>query len=106
MRSLRLNNLSPPCPAPRSSSPRSAASPWRRFDASTYARNFLQERLQQVKAKLEESERELALFMDIALLSRCVELWVFGDVISAGMEKEIQYAQRKGKTIRYINEVK
>ena len=31
----------------------------------------------------EESERELALFMDIALLSRCVELWVFGDVISA-----------------------
>lgn len=54
----------------------------------------------------EESERELALFMDIALLSRCVELWVFGDVISAGMEKEIQYAQRKGKTIRYINEVK
>lgn len=54
----------------------------------------------------EESERELALFMDIALLSRCVELWVFGDVISAGMEKEIQYAQRKGKPIRYINEVK
>ncbi len=34
----------------------------RRFDASTYARNFLQERLQQVKAKLEESERELILF--------------------------------------------
>jgi capsular exopolysaccharide synthesis family protein len=31
----------------------------RRFDASTYARNFLQERLQQVKAKLEDSEREL-----------------------------------------------
>ena len=54
----------------------------------------------------EETERELALFMDIALLSRCAELWVFGDVISAGMEKEIQYAQRKGKPIRYINEVK
>ena len=31
----------------------------RRFDATTYARNFLQERLQQVKAKLEESERDL-----------------------------------------------
>ena len=53
----------------------------------------------------EESERELALFMDIALLSRCVELWVFGDVISAGMEKEIQYAQRKGKPIQYISGV-
>lgn len=34
----------------------------RRFDASTYARNFLQERLQQVKARLEESERELIQF--------------------------------------------
>ncbi len=34
----------------------------RRFDASTYARNFLQERLQQVKAKLEESEREMVAF--------------------------------------------
>ena len=34
----------------------------RRFDASTYARNFLQERLQQVKAKLEDSERELVKF--------------------------------------------
>lgn len=34
----------------------------RRFDATTYARNFLQERLQQVKAKLEESERELVEF--------------------------------------------
>ena len=53
----------------------------------------------------EESERELALFMDIALLSRCAEIWVFGDVISAGMEKEIQYAQRKGKPIQYISGV-
>lgn len=34
----------------------------RRFDASTYARNFLQERLQQVKVKLEESEREMVAF--------------------------------------------
>ena len=34
----------------------------RRFDASTYARNFLQERLQQVKAKLEDSERQLVEF--------------------------------------------
>lgn len=34
----------------------------RRFDASTYARNFLQERLQQVKLKLEDSERQLVGF--------------------------------------------
>ena len=34
----------------------------RRFDASAYARNFLQERLQQVKTRLEESEREMVEF--------------------------------------------
>lgn len=34
----------------------------RRFDASAYARDFLQERLQQVKARLEDSERELVAF--------------------------------------------
>lgn len=34
----------------------------RRFDASSYARNFLQERLQQIKAKLEDSEREIVEF--------------------------------------------
>ena len=34
----------------------------RRFDASSYARNFLQERLQQVKARLEDSEREIVEF--------------------------------------------
>lgn len=34
----------------------------RRFDASSYARDFLQERLQQVKAKLEDSEREMVEF--------------------------------------------
>ncbi len=31
----------------------------RRFDATAYAREFLQERLQQVKARLEDSEREM-----------------------------------------------
>lgn len=31
----------------------------RRFDATSYARNYLQERLQQIKARLEESEQEL-----------------------------------------------
>jgi len=32
----------------------------RRFESSSYARKFLEERLQQIKAKLEDSERELA----------------------------------------------
>lgn len=54
----------------------------------------------------EQMERELALFMDIALLSRCAELWVFGSFISEGMKKEISYARRKGKPVLYISEVK
>ncbi len=32
----------------------------RRFESSSYARKFLEERLQQIKAKLEDSERDLA----------------------------------------------
>ena len=51
----------------------------------------------------EESERELAMFMDIAILSKCRELWVFGKP-TAGMLNEIAYAERKQITIRYFNE--
>lgn len=51
----------------------------------------------------EEIERNLAMFMDIAILSKCKELWVFGSP-TAGMQKEISYADRKGMVIRYFNE--
>ena len=51
----------------------------------------------------EESERELAMFMDIAILSKCRELWVFGKP-TAGMLNEIAYAERKKMTIKYFNE--
>lgn len=51
----------------------------------------------------EESERELAMFMDIAILSRCKELWVFG-FHTAGMQEEIDYAMRKNMTIKYFSE--
>ena len=51
----------------------------------------------------EESERELAMFMDIAILSKCRELWVFGKP-TAGMLSEIAYAERKQMTIKYFNE--
>lgn len=53
-----------------------------------------------------EDERDLALFMDIAILSKCAELWVFGDRITEGMEKEISYARSKGMKTRYIAEEK
>ena len=47
-------------------------------------------------------ERNLAMFMDIVLLTKCAELWVFGDHISKGMSIEIEKAKRKAKPIRYF----
>ena len=51
----------------------------------------------------EETERELVMFMDIAVLSHCKELWVFGEP-TAGMKQEIAYAERKQMTIKYFKE--
>lgn len=51
----------------------------------------------------EENERELAMFMDIAILSKCKELWVFGSP-TAGMQSEIAYAESKKMTIKYFEE--
>ena len=48
------------------------------------------------------AERDLALFMDIVLLSKCSELWVFGERISQGMSIEIEKAKRKGQPIRWF----
>lgn len=52
----------------------------------------------------EETERDLALFMDMVLLSKCEELWVFGDTVSTGMRAEIDRAERKKMTVRYFTE--
>lgn len=52
----------------------------------------------------EESERGLALFMDMVFLSKCEELWVFGEKISSGMQAEIDKAIRKNMKIRYFTE--
>ena len=49
-------------------------------------------------------ERETALFMNLVLMSKCAELWVFGDVISKGMKAEIDRAKRKHMKIRYFTE--
>ena len=48
-------------------------------------------------------ERNLALYMDIILLSKCAELWVFGDYISQGMSMEIAKAKKKNQSIRYFS---
>lgn len=49
-------------------------------------------------------ERELGLFFGNAILSKCAEMWVFGDRISEGMEAEIKRATWKGHRIRYFSE--
>ena len=49
-------------------------------------------------------ERETAIFMNIILLSKCAELWVFGDTVSSGMKAEIERAKRKHMKIRYFTE--
>lgn len=47
-------------------------------------------------------ERELAMFMNIVLLSKCSEVWVFGKEISPGMQSEIDFSESRQKKIRYF----
>lgn len=49
-------------------------------------------------------ERETAIFMNFVLMSKCAEMWVFGDVISAGMQAEINHAKCKHMKIRCFTE--
>ena len=49
-------------------------------------------------------ERELALFMDIVFLGKCNELWVFGETITNGMQREIDKAKKRCMKIRYFTE--
>ena len=48
----------------------------------------------------DETERDLALFMNIVILAKCAELWVFGEKISPGMAREIRKAEMRGILIR------
>lgn len=50
------------------------------------------------------TERRTAMLMNEILLSKCRELWVFGDVISNGMAYEIDMAKKRKMTIRYFRE--
>lgn len=52
----------------------------------------------------EETERELAMSMNMAILGKCSELWVFGDTVTAGMAAEIEEAERLKMKIRYYTE--
>lgn len=50
-------------------------------------------------------ERELAMFMNRIMLAKCDEIWIFGDVFSKGMQREIKWAKRKKLYIRYFPEI-
>ena len=56
----------------------------RRFDAASYAKHFLQERLVQVKAKLEDSEKKLAAFEQEQ------------DILKTGDQETLASSQLKG----------
>jgi len=47
-------------------------------------------------------ERNLALFINLILMGKCKEVWVFGDCISDGMAIEITKAKKRGQPIRYF----
>ncbi len=50
------------------------------------------------------AERQLGLFFGNALMSKCAEVWVFGNTISSGMAAEIKRAEWKCYRLRYFNE--
>jgi hypothetical protein len=53
----------------------------------------------------EETERELALLHGLALLRGADELWIVSDVISEGMQGEIEEAKRLGIPVRDMREL-
>lgn len=48
-------------------------------------------------------ERNLALFIDMIVMSKCQEIWVCGNHISKGMAVEIAKANKRKQAIRYFN---
>ena len=49
-------------------------------------------------------QRELGLFMGMVFLDSCKEVWVFGERISSGMQREIDRAEKRGIPIRFYND--
>ena len=49
-------------------------------------------------------ERRLGMFFGKVLMTKCRELWVFGDYTSLGMQEEIAYARKKHIRVRYFTD--
>ena len=52
----------------------------------------------------EETERELAISIDLRILSLCQELWVCGSELSEGMQRELEQATLAGMPVRFVKE--
>lgn len=52
----------------------------------------------------DKNERKEAMRIDLQVLEQCAEMWVFGKVISWGMQEEIEQAKRLNLPIRYFNQ--
>lgn len=50
-----------------------------------------------------EEDRRIAIFMDIVLMGKCQEVWVFGNEITRGMRIEIEKAKKRRQKVRYFN---
>lgn len=48
-------------------------------------------------------EREIGIHMGLVLISKCVEVWVFGERISEGMQREIKRARWRGIKLRFFS---
>ena len=51
--------------------------------------------------ELKIEERNHGIKCGIDLLEMCKEIWVYGDTISEGMQKEIDYAKKRGIIIKW-----
>ena len=51
----------------------------------------------------DKTQRNLAILMGLVLLSKCHELWRFGDRISPGMAIELEKAKRLGIPVRHFS---
>lgn len=52
------------------------------------------------------AEREAALKMGLRMIDKCAEVWAFGEKVSDGMQREIEYAEYTGKPVRYLPGIK
>lgn len=54
---------------------------------------------------LTEAEREEGIKLGLEMLKKSDELWVFGGLITEGMEQEIQFAKKHQISIKYFNDL-